>query len=88
MFVLPNWSIYLSIYLSIGILRSKEFEFGMEWVPEPPEALASDVMRVHEYVYLHRLEELCNSLKDGEHYHLDTDTLLNNRSYTVSLLAG
>ena len=39
-----------------GILKSKMFH-DLQWRLEPPVAPLADLLRVHEYSYIHRLKE-------------------------------
>ena len=71
-----------------GVLRTSEFESPLAWKSDAPEASISDILRVHEYVYVQRLAETCRGLEDGEAFHLDADTLLNNHSYSAARRAA
>eukprot|EP00750_Incisomonas_marina_P000670 INCI10456.1.p1 GENE.INCI10456.1~~INCI10456.1.p1 ORF type:complete len:824 (-),score=177.59 INCI10456.1:347-2818(-) len=71
-----------------GTLRSSEFEATVAWENTAPEATISDILRVHEYVYIQRLSEVTSKLKEGEHFHLDADTLLNRHSFAAARRAA
>lgn len=71
-----------------GILHSAEFDLPVQWDSNVPEASISDILRVHEYVYVHRLSETVKKLEEGEALHLDADTLLNSHSFAAARRAA
>lgn len=47
----------------VGILRSPRFQ-ALKWVDDPPAAPLVDVLRVHEYWYVHKLMERVRQVKE------------------------
>lgn len=85
-----------------GCLRSKDLEEGLHWVESCKQAEMSDVLRVHEWPYVSKIEALCASIPppagevgeedysdmDGAIVHLDGDTALSRLSYRAALRAA
>lgn len=87
-----------------GCLRSEDLPGSKDllWIEECRRAAISDVLRVHEWSYVSRIENVCSSIApplDGvseEDYsnmrgaimHLDGDTALSRLSYSAALRAA
>ena len=73
---------------NLGILRSSEFE-NVDWINDAPRAQLGDVLRVHEYSYVAKLEQLCRGLQGSETIgHVDPDTTISALSYEAAMHAA
>ena len=72
-----------------GILRSAEFE-GLVWDEEPHQAAMSDVLRVHEWAYVRRLQNRCAALADEPTAigFMDGDTAFSRDTFNAALAAA
>jgi acetoin utilization deacetylase AcuC-like enzyme len=69
-----------------GALTTDYFTQRVTLVSDFPEAPIADVLRVHDYTYIHRLQKALNSAEGLEH--LDRDTLINESSFEAALVAA
>ena len=75
-----------------GILRSAEFS-GVEMVSEVRPATMADVLRVHEYPYVRKIQRICERIPDwntspnGALGTIDGDTEVCHDSFTAALCA-
>jgi len=62
----------------------------VEWCHEAPEAPLADLLRVHDFDYLRRIQRVCASLPPSPHAigHLDGDTAVSRASWTAALRAA
>ncbi|CAM9799296.1 unnamed protein product, partial [Ectocarpus sp. 12 AP-2014] len=72
-----------------GVLRADEFS-GLEWDSNPSRAELADVLRVHDFNYVEKLERLCSSIPEGPGSlsHLDGDTAVSHNSFEAALRAA
>ena len=76
-----------------GILRSAEFS-GVEMVSEVRPATMADVLRVHEYPYVRKIQRICERIPDwntspnGALGTIDGDTEVCHDSFTAALCAA
>lgn len=74
-----------------GILHAGEFgPERCEWLTEAPKAQLGDLMRVHDFDYLRRIDAVCARLPSGPHAigHLDGDTAVSRESWEAALKAA
>lgn len=74
-----------------GILRSKEFlEHHVVHDTNIPHADIADILRVHEYHYVNKIQQCCQRLKDdaSSTASLDSDTALSSNSYKAATRAA
>ena len=73
----------------IGALRATEFS-GLEWDDDAPRAKIADILRCHEYNYVHRLQSICASLPDDPNSlgFLDGDTAVSARTFEAAMRAA
>lgn len=72
-----------------GALLVDEFADNLLWMWEPPPACIVDILRVHEYGYVHYLKTFCEELEESlGAVCLDRDTLVSAQSYDASLRAA
>ncbi|CAM9682331.1 unnamed protein product, partial [Ectocarpus sp. 6 AP-2014] len=72
-----------------GVLRADEFS-GLEWDSNPSRAELADVLRVHDFNYVEKLERLCSNIPGGPGSlsHLDGDTAVSHDSFEAALRAA
>jgi len=67
-----------------GVLRSLK---GLKWIENPEPAKLSDVLRVHDPMYVQHLQNSCTQKKHGHKF--DADTVLSGKdSFDAALLAA
>ena len=73
-----------------GLLRMSEFKERILFDENPPLATEIDVLRVHDLMYVKKLQKLCSSIEGPENTiaHLDADTALCKASFDVALRAA
>lgn len=75
-----------------GILHAAEFDpqARTEWMVGAPKAELGDLMRVHDFDYLRRIEAVCARLPPGPYAigHLDGDTAVSRESWEAALRAA
>jgi hypothetical protein len=75
-----------------GILHAGEFAQPAycEWMVGAPKAELGDLMRVHDFDYLRRIESVCTRLPPGPYAigHLDGDTAVSRESWEAALRAA
>ena len=72
-----------------GLLRASEFEDVVRFDESPPMANIVDVVRVHDFVYVRKLNQLCNEIKGPDTIsELDPDTAICSESFKVALRAA
>jgi hypothetical protein len=76
-----------------GVLRSTVFKDRLEFYPDSQPAPISDIVRVHEWSYIQRVEKVCSKLPDEveaeEHLgSLDGDTSISKGTYLAALSAA
>jgi hypothetical protein len=76
-----------------GVLRSTVFKDRLEFYPDAQPAPISDIVRVHEWSYIQRVEKVCSKLpdevEDEEHLgSLDGDTSISKGTYLAALSAS
>lgn len=72
----------------VGALRTAHFNSSVEWVEEAPRAAISDVLRVHDYTYIKRLESVCAEIQGDEVKNLDGDTAVSAKSFEAAMYAA
>lgn len=76
-----------------GILRSSQFQNGLEWYIQNKKAEISDVLKVHEWSYIRRVEHKCEGIgadatvPDGLDQ-LDGDTTISRHTFDAALMAA
>ena len=76
-----------------GILHAAEFSPALhrtEWMAGAPKAELGDLMRVHDFDYLRRIEAVCARLPPSPYAigHLDGDTAVSRESWEAALRAA
>ncbi|CAM9751347.1 unnamed protein product, partial [Phaeothamnion confervicola] len=71
-----------------GVLSSGEFA-ALRWEDHPPRAQIADVLRVHEYVYVEKLQRICRRIPAPNGVaSLDPDTAISHRSFEAAMRAA
>ena len=72
-----------------GILRCQEFK-SCKWFTDVRRAALSDVLKVHEYMYIERTSKLCSATPDHPRaiQTLDADTTVSHWSFEAALRAA
>ena len=76
-----------------GSLCSADLAPSLQWVPQCRAATMSDVLRVHEWAYVRRIQGFCEAIPgdaegDGGIGSIDGDTTLCHDSFTAALCAA
>ena len=80
-----------------GVLRSEDLAEGLDFVDSTPKASLADVLRVHDWSYVRKIEAACEALEsrsegadeeEEELGRLDGDTAISRRSYDAALHAA
>jgi acetoin utilization deacetylase AcuC-like enzyme len=73
-----------------GLLRMSEFKNNVYFDEKPPLATEADVLRVHDFVYVQKLQRLCSRIIGPENTiaQLDPDTAVCKASFDVALRAA
>lgn len=72
-----------------GALLVDEFVDNLLWVWTPPPAAMADILRVHDYSYIHTVSSLCAEMEDDQApYRYDRDTWLTKQSFQAALHAS
>ncbi|KAL4431738.1 hypothetical protein ABPG77_002954 [Micractinium sp. CCAP 211/92] len=73
-----------------GILRTAEFEGGLRWDEGSKRAALGDVLRVHDWNYVRRIQMVCDSLPDDPDAigQLDGDTSVSRNTFKAALAAA
>lgn len=72
-----------------GALLVDEFADNLLWMWEPPAACIADILRVHEYGYVHYVKTFCEELEGSlGAVCLDRDTLVSAQSFNAGLRAA
>jgi acetoin utilization deacetylase AcuC-like enzyme len=72
-----------------GILRAPEFgQERLKWEHVTHHACITDVLRVHDYPYIRKLQSVCSGLAPDSMIRLDTDTAVTPESYSAALCAA
>ena len=74
----------------VGSLRTKEFKGKIRWDERSRRAPLSDILRVHDWAYVRKIQKLCDTISDepSEIAHLDGDTAVSRRSFRAALAAA
>ncbi|GMH41862.1 hypothetical protein BSKO_09772 [Bryopsis sp. KO-2023] len=72
-----------------GILRGNRFSHAV-WDEKPPLAEMADVLRVHDWNYVHRVKTICEAVSDNPSKvaQMDGDTVLSGGSFKAALRAA
>jgi acetoin utilization deacetylase AcuC-like enzyme/ankyrin repeat protein len=72
-----------------GVLRAPEFGSSrLRWEHVTQQACITDVLRVHEYSYIRKLQSVCAGLAPDAMVRLDTDTAVTPESYSAAFCAA
>ncbi|PSC72014.1 histone deacetylase [Micractinium conductrix] len=73
-----------------GILRTSEFTPSLRWDEASKRAALGDILRVHDWNYVRRIQMVCDSLPDKPDAigQLDGDTAVSRRTFAASLAAA
>lgn len=73
-----------------GILRNDRLAQLLAWELNVPPAPMSDILRVHDWNYVRKLQAVCHSLKDRpeDQGYLDADTAVSFHTFEVALRAA
>ncbi|GAB4814038.1 hypothetical protein N2152v2_001084 [Parachlorella kessleri] len=73
-----------------GALRATEFEGSLRWDEAPKAAALSDVLRIHDWAYVRRIQALCDQIPDSPASvgHLDGDTAVSHHTFAAALAAA
>ena len=71
-----------------GALRMASLEKHTEWCDEGPRVHIADVLRVHEYAYIKKLQEGCARVEPGKVVSLDGDTTVSRESFVAAMHAA
>jgi acetoin utilization deacetylase AcuC-like enzyme/ankyrin repeat protein len=73
-----------------GILRTCDFEDGLRWDERPRRASMGDILRVHNWAYVRKIQAVCQGIDDdpSEVGHLDPDTAISHRTFSAALAAA
>lgn len=74
----------------VGILRTVDFSGALRWDERPRRAALGDIMRVHDWAYVRKIQAVCDKLPDdpSEIGHLDGDTAISRRTFVAALAAA
>lgn len=80
----------LSVLLDekIGILRLRDMARCLRWVDRCRPAPMADVLRVHEWSYVRRIQAAVEDLSDDAFVHLDSDTAISRHSFAAAMHAA
>lgn len=76
---------------NIGILKTREFGSGLiRWDERQRRAALGDIIRVHDWAYVRKIQMVCEKLPDdpSDVGHLDGDTAISRRTYVAALAAA
>lgn len=73
-----------------GLLKAREFDGKVKYFENPPRANFGDILRVHEYPYVRKIQRVCTRIPDDPKAigALDNDTSVSHRSYEAALRAS
>jgi len=73
-----------------GILRTCDFEDTLRWDERPRKAPMGDILRVHNWAYVRKIQAVCQGIDDdpSEVGHLDPDTAISHRTFSAALAAA
>jgi acetoin utilization deacetylase AcuC-like enzyme/ankyrin repeat protein len=73
-----------------GILRTCDFENALRWDERPRRAPMGDILRVHNWAYVRKIQSICQGIEDdpSEVGHLDPDTAISHRTFSAALAAA
>jgi acetoin utilization deacetylase AcuC-like enzyme/ankyrin repeat protein len=73
-----------------GILRTCDFEDALRWDERPRRAPMGDILRVHNWAYVRKIQAVCQGIDDdpSEVGHLDPDTAISHRTFSAALAAA
>lgn len=74
----------------VGILRTKDFEGAIRWDERPRRAALGDILRVHDWAYVRKIQAVCEKIPDdpSDIGHLDGDTAISHRTFAAALAAA
>jgi acetoin utilization deacetylase AcuC-like enzyme len=72
----------------VGALRTAHLSSSTEWLEEAPRAAMSDVLRVHDYTYIKKVQAGCAEIKGDEVKNLDGDTAVSAKSFEAAMRAA
>ena len=74
----------------VGILKTSEFDELVRWDERPRRAAIGDILRVHNWAYVRKIQTVCDSLPDdpSEIGQLDGDTAISRRTFAAALAAA
>jgi len=81
--------LHVLIQENVGILRSREFQ-DCSWELKARRAAITDILKVHEYSYLEKINQVCSSMPDHSSAiaSLDPDTTVSRWSFEAALHAA
>jgi len=71
----------------MGILRSKRLSSSVEWM-EASRANIADILRVHDYSYVNKLQKFTDQLSEDDIGELDGDTSISGLSFEAAMFAA
>ncbi|KAI3431427.1 hypothetical protein D9Q98_004480 [Chlorella vulgaris] len=73
-----------------GILKCEEFEGALRWDEGSKRAAIGDVLRVHDWNYVRKIQAVCDALPDDPEAigHLDGDTAVSRGTFAAALAAA
>jgi acetoin utilization deacetylase AcuC-like enzyme len=87
--------LHVLVHEEQGALCAADLRDGINWVRTAKPAALADVLRVHEWSYVRRVQEHCASIEsadpedeEGGYAHLDGDTAVSCETYNAALAAA
>lgn len=77
-----------------GVLNGTDLSENLSWIKNSKLAALSDVLRVHEWTYVRKVQEYCASISSSDpeeesgFVQLDGDTAISKDSYTAALASA
>lgn len=78
-----------------GVLRAADLSANLQWVENGKSAALVDVLRVHEWAYVRKVQEHCAGIASDDpedeeegYAHLDGDTAISSDTYNAALAAA
>uniref|UniRef100_A0A7S2R760 Histone deacetylase domain-containing protein n=1 Tax=Mucochytrium quahogii TaxID=96639 RepID=A0A7S2R760_9STRA len=71
----------------LGILRTSRLEGKLDWA-KATRANIADILRVHDYPYVQKLEKFCGELSENEIGELDGDTSVSQLSFEAAMYSA
>ena len=74
----------------VGILKTSDFSDSLRWDERPRRAPIGDILRVHNWAYVRKIQKVCERISDdpSEVGQLDPDTTISRRTFHAALAAA